>query len=98
MRSMVEGIGARRTGGDNHLNYGIRVSRYFSGRDAQQVDAFAGKPLVAHGIQFRSHAHFVSDAIDFDRQSCFAAEEVEHVVAGRMLAPKFEATRAKAES
>jgi len=95
MRSMVEGNCARGAGVDNPLNHGIRVSRYVGSGNAQQANSLAGKPLLAGRIQCRPVAYVMSNAVNFDGQPCFAAEEVEHVGSSGVLATEFQASGSK---
>ena len=60
-------------------------------RDAHRFDSLLKKPLVASRVASRAITAIVGEAVDFNRQSCSAAIEIEDEWSDRMLAPKLEA-------
>ena len=69
----------------------VGILENFHGGDTQGHDPGGEKPGVASRITLGAVAPVVGFAIDFDRQACVAAEEIEAVRAGWMLPTEFDA-------
>ena len=76
--------------GHNISKHGIRIIEDLRRGNPNGLDASRSKPLVSCSIALGPVAPRVGLPVDFDRQSSIAAEEVEHVRAGRVLATELE--------
>jgi len=84
MRSMVEGLVGRRLCYDVG-DRGCHVVEDELRRDADDMNVLSRQPRVAHRIFGRALAAIMRLAIDFDREPCRGAIEVENKLTGRML-------------
>ena len=73
--------------------HGVRVIEHVSCGDPKGFNARFAKPPVALDVVLRAVTSRVSLAIDFDRQTRVAAEEVENVRTGWMLPTELHAIR-----
>jgi hypothetical protein len=87
---MVEGQSLCRFN-QNVPKHGIDVVEKLASRNAERFNTRRSKPPVSSSITPRLAPAGVGLSVDFDCQSCIAAEKIEHVRTGRMLTPKFQA-------
>lgn len=67
----------------------IEITEHIPRWDTQHLYPLINQPGVARDIPLRPVAHIVRDPIHLDSQSRFKAEEVDHIIPGGMLTPKF---------
>jgi hypothetical protein len=89
---MVEGQ-PRRGLTQNIPKHRIGILEKLAGGNANSFDSRGPKPSVAIVIAMRPVAVGMRLAIHLDRQPCIAAEEIQHIGSGRMLASELEAGR-----
>jgi hypothetical protein len=89
---MVEGIAPLPACGDDCLDHFVWFSHDITGCNPQRHDATSHLPGVSLNIRLWGRAHGVYCPVNLDRQSRFAAKEVENVTSRRVLATEFEPT------
>ena len=89
-RSRV-GEGKPRTScGYNRFRSTIAVAQHFRSPDAKRLNSSLMKPPIADFIVSRSRPVLMRLAVDFHREFCVAAIEIEHVGSARMLPTKLD--------
>jgi hypothetical protein len=88
---MVEGY--RTTFADDEPKYAIEIAQYLSCLNSNGPNPFLGQPFVSMQIRAGNFARIVDGTTYLDAQTRSVAIEVQHVRAGRMLAPKLQSVR-----
>jgi len=87
---MVEGINPRPTSRHDSAYDLVGISHHISCGEAERRNALRHYPGVPLQISLGPIPHFMGRAVYLYRKARFAAEEVEDITAGRMLAPELE--------
>jgi hypothetical protein len=74
-------------------HHAIEVRQHLPSRDSHRFDTRSSEPAVSRGVAGGTVSPLMGFAVDLYRKACIAAEEVEVVRAGRMLASEFQACR-----
>ena len=82
---------------DDVCDYALEIGSDVPGGNADGLDAFFPRPLIAACIPRRIVSKVVSEAIYLDRHCGGFAEEVEHERTEGVLAPKLQPFRAQAK-
>ena len=82
---MSAGFGAIFAKPPQSIGYCIRIIENVPGGNTQHFDALANQPLGPRFIALWPITHVMSDAVDFNREPCGRAVEVEHVGTDRVL-------------
>lgn len=93
---VVEGqprLSRRRNPAHNRL----QIIQHIAGRYAQRHNPGCRKPCIPRCVMLRPRAAFVASSVDLDRQSCVAAVKIQNIWSGRVLAAKFQTSRASAQ-
>jgi hypothetical protein len=75
---------------DNSAHYGIKVRKHLASRDSQSLDSSGTEPRVSRGVSLGSTATVMRFSVELDGEPRIAAEEVEIVRPGRMLASELQ--------
>ena len=82
---------------DNVGERGFQIRQHILRQNTQCGNSVPGKPRVARFIQQGTAAKIMRSAVDLNRQTGIAAEEIEHIGSAWMLAAEFEAAGALAQ-
>ena len=93
-RRLVEGRAAR---GDDVTHDGVAIDQDLTRRNAESAEATGGEVVVARGVASGTITARMRLSVDFDRETCRQAGEVQAIRPDRMLASELEAAGSGAE-
>ena len=94
---MVVGLTALQYDPDQPIGHGLGIGENILCGQSDHSDAFVREPLVTGFITNRPFAHIMGYAVNFDRQLCLGAIEIQRISANRVLPAEFDSLRLQAE-